>query len=56
MVVYGRNAQATRALFDFLRALGLQPLEWDQLVAAMDTATPYVGEFLIAPLRPSRRW
>jgi len=46
MVVYGRNPEARRAMFDFLRALGLDPAEWRKLVAETDKATPYIGEIL----------
>jgi predicted nucleotide-binding protein len=46
MVVYGRNEPARRAMFDFLRALDLQPLEWGQLVQNAESAAPYVGQVL----------
>jgi predicted nucleotide-binding protein len=46
MVVHGRDEEARRAMFDFLRALGLSPLEWGTLVAETGTATPYIGEVL----------
>jgi predicted nucleotide-binding protein len=46
MVVHGRDEEARRAMFDFLRALGLSPLEWGKLVAETGKATPYIGEVL----------
>lgn len=46
MVVHGRDGAARRAMFDFLRALGLRPQEWAALVAATGSASPYVGEVL----------
>lgn len=46
MVVYGRDSEARRAMFDFLRALGLEPGEWSQLVADTESAAPYIGEVL----------
>ena len=46
MVVYGRDGEARRAMFDFLRALGLDPREWSRLVAETGKAAPYVGEVL----------
>ena len=46
MVVYGRDGDARRALFDFLRALRLDPQEWGKLVADTGKAAPYVGEVL----------
>ena len=45
-VVHGRNEQARRAMFDFLRSIGLQPLEWSQAVRATEKTAPYIGEIL----------
>jgi predicted nucleotide-binding protein len=45
-VVYGRNESMRLALFNFLRALGLEPLEWSKVVDATGTPTPYVGQVL----------
>lgn len=47
-VVHGRNADARDSMFAYLRALGLQPLEWDQAVALTGKGTPYIGEVLDA--------
>ncbi|MGH2967158.1 MAG: TIR domain-containing protein [Solirubrobacterales bacterium] len=47
-VVHGRNQTARDAMFDFLRALGLLPIEWSQAVLATGRPTPYVGEVLRA--------
>jgi predicted nucleotide-binding protein len=46
MVVYGRDSDARRAMFDFLRALGLEPGEWRKLIAETEKAAPYIGEVL----------
>ena len=46
MVVYGRDSEARRAMFDFLRALKLDPQEWGKLIERTGKATPYVGEVL----------
>jgi len=35
-------------MFDFLRALGLRPLEWSQAVEMTASAAPFVGEVLTA--------
>ncbi|MFE5723792.1 CATRA conflict system CASPASE/TPR repeat-associated protein [Streptomyces erythrochromogenes] len=43
-VVYGRDEPVRCAVFDFLRALGLNPLEWEELVALTGKATPTLGE------------
>ncbi|MCZ7537472.1 MAG: nucleotide-binding protein [Acidimicrobiia bacterium] len=31
-------------MFDFLRAIGLQPIEWTQAVALTGKGSPYIGE------------
>lgn len=46
MVVYGRDGEARRAMFDFLRALDLEPGEWQKLVVETEKGSPYVGEVL----------
>jgi hypothetical protein len=33
-------------MFDFLRAIGLKPLEWSQAVSATGEASPYIGTIL----------
>lgn len=45
LVVHGRNEELRQGLFDFLRAKGLDPIEWTTAVAEVGTA-PYVGEVL----------
>ena len=47
-VIHGRNEPARKAMFDLLRALGLHPLEWSELVAATGQGAPYVGDVLDA--------
>lgn len=50
-VVHGRNLAARDALFTFLRAVGLKPLEWTQALKLVRKGTPYVGEVLEAAFR-----
>jgi predicted nucleotide-binding protein len=45
-VVHGRNEPARKAMFEFLRAIGLEPLEWNEAVALARDGAPYVGEIL----------
>lgn len=45
-VVHGRNEKARKAMFDFLRAIDLRPIEWEKAVAATDHASPPIGEIL----------
>ena len=47
-VVHGRNLMARDALFTFLRAIDLHPLEWSEAVQATGKASPYIGEILDA--------
>jgi predicted nucleotide-binding protein len=45
-VVSGRNAKARAAMFAFLRALGLEPVEWDQAIASAGEGSPFVGSVI----------
>jgi predicted nucleotide-binding protein len=46
MVIYGHDDEANRALFNWLRAIGLEPLEWGQLVKLSGEGSPYIGKVL----------
>ncbi len=41
MVVHGRNQAARNAMFTFLRAIGLEPIEWDEAVAETGKGSPH---------------
>ncbi|HUU87941.1 MAG TPA: nucleotide-binding protein [Candidatus Glassbacteria bacterium] len=45
-VIHGRNTSLRDSMFDFLRAIGLRPIEWIEAVNATGSASPYVGEVL----------
>lgn len=45
-VVHGRNQKARKALFELLRAAGLRPLEWNQVLHLTGQGTPYIGEVI----------
>ncbi len=47
-VSYGRNEGARDALFQFLRSIGLNPIEWSVAVMATNKPAPYIGEILDA--------
>jgi len=47
-VVHGRNVAARDAMFSFLRALNLEPIEWNEAVKATGRPNPYIGEVLKA--------
>jgi hypothetical protein len=41
-VVHGRNSSARKFVFEFLRALDLRPLEWDEVATSTGNAAPYI--------------
>lgn len=45
-VVHGRNEKARRAMFDFLRSLGLDPIEWNRAIKSTGKGAPFIGEVL----------
>jgi predicted nucleotide-binding protein len=45
-VVHGRNEAARVAMFTFLRAIGLAPIEWSEALAMTGEASPYIGQVL----------
>src|SRR6266702_2833708 len=47
-VVHGRNREARAAMFTFLRAIGLAPIEWSEAVRLTGEASPYIGHVLDA--------
>lgn len=47
-IVHGRNEAVRRSIFDFLRSIGLQPIEWSAALAMTGTASPYIGDVLNA--------
>jgi predicted nucleotide-binding protein len=46
MVIYGHDDDANNALFDWLRAIGLEPQEWSQIIQATGNVSPYIGQAL----------
>lgn len=45
-VIHGRNEDARKALFSFLRSIGLEPLEWNQVINETQKGSPFIGEIL----------
>jgi predicted nucleotide-binding protein len=45
-VVYGRDEARRDAVFTFLRALGLHPIEWTSALAATKKGSPHVSEVI----------
>lgn len=50
-VVHGRDEGSRKALFQFLRVLGLQPIEWNQAIKMTGEPSPYVGTILDTAFR-----
>jgi predicted nucleotide-binding protein len=50
-VVHGRNDALRKDLFNLLRSLDLEPLEWRKAIAAAGTGTPTVGEIIDAAFK-----
>ncbi|MET0622466.1 MAG: L-histidine N(alpha)-methyltransferase [Pyrinomonadaceae bacterium] len=49
-VVHGRNIKAKEQIFIFLRALGLEPIEWEQAVSLTGMAAPHTLDIVKAGL------
>ena len=47
-VVHGRNEKIRSDIFQFLRCLGLEPLEWTKALNLTGASSPYIGEVLDA--------
>jgi len=45
-VVHGRNDKARKAMFSFLRSMGLHPIEWLEAISYTGNSAPYIGEIL----------
>jgi predicted nucleotide-binding protein len=45
-VVHGRNLEVRDAMHEFLRSIGLQPLEWEEAVRHAGVGAPHIGEIL----------
>jgi predicted nucleotide-binding protein len=45
-VVHGRNEPLRKSFFEFLRSLGLKPMEWSAALMTAKGANPYIGDVL----------
>lgn len=45
-VVHGRDDKLRSEVFNFLRALGLKPLEWEKVLLMTKKTNPYIGDVL----------
>jgi predicted nucleotide-binding protein len=53
-VVHGRDSDARNAMFTFLRAIGISPIEWTTALALTKKSAPYIGEILDAAFSRAR--
>lgn len=47
-LIHGRNEFLRRSMFEFLRSIGLKPMEWVEAIELTGKASPYIGEILNA--------
>ncbi len=47
-VVHGRNEEIRNAMFEFLRAIGLEPIEWEKAIQMTGKPNPHIDEILTA--------
>ena len=45
-VVHGRNEELRKSMFDFLRSIGLKPIEWSQAIQMTGETAPFIGDIL----------
>jgi predicted nucleotide-binding protein len=53
-VVHGRDGPLRKSMFEFLRALGLQPLEWNHAVKQAKGNNPDVGDIVDAVMEKAQ--
>lgn len=49
-VIHGRNEEARAAMFAFLRALDLAPIEWSTAISMTGQGSPFIGDVLTTAL------
>jgi predicted nucleotide-binding protein len=50
-VIHGRDEQARKALWGFLQAIDLHPLDWEEIVARTGNPLPFLGDVLAEAFR-----
>lgn len=53
-VVHGRDAEIRKAMYRFLRALGIEPIEWNKAIALSKRASPYNAEIVEAAFKDAQ--
>jgi len=50
-VSYGRNLRLRDAMFAFLRCIGLEPMDWEDVIAVTHSGSAYTGEAVSSTIR-----
>lgn len=45
-VIFGRNTRARDMVYDFLRAVGLEPIEWNTALSLANSGAPFIGNIV----------
>lgn len=53
-VVHGRNEELRKSMFDFLRSIGLKPIEWSQAIGMTGETSPFIGDILDAAFQKAQ--
>lgn len=53
-IVHGRNEALRKSMFDFLRSIGLKPIEWSQAIQMTGNASPFIGDVLDAAFQQAQ--
>jgi hypothetical protein len=53
-VVHGRDVQLNTDMFAFLRAIGLNPLEWSQAIKGAKGANPHIDDVIYTAMEKCR--
>jgi predicted nucleotide-binding protein len=55
-VIYGRNEKLREAMFAFLRAVNLAPMEWGQVLFSATESSPNIGEAIFKAFDKAQAW
>ena len=53
-VIHGRNDPARKGFFEFLRTIGLSPIEWSEAISMTGSGSPYIGDVLDAAFQSAQ--
>lgn len=53
-VVHGRNEELRKSMFEFLRSIGLKPIEWSQAIQMTGETAPFIGDILDAAFKQAQ--